>query len=62
VTVNVPASQGFDLDATSSSGGIDVDVPITVSGTIGKRAVRGSARGGGPLVHVRTTSGGISIH
>jgi len=61
VTVNVPAKQGFDLDANSNSGRIDVDFPITVSGTIGKHALRGSARGGGPLVHVRTTSGGISI-
>jgi hypothetical protein len=61
VTVNVPASQGFELDASSSSGRINTDFPITVSGTIGKRALRGSARGGGPLLHVRTSSGGISI-
>jgi Toastrack DUF4097 len=61
VTVSVPASQGFELDANSSSGRIHVDFPITVSGTIGKHALRGSARGGGPLLHVRTSSGGISI-
>jgi hypothetical protein len=61
VTVNVPASQGFELDANSGSGRIDVDFPITVSGTIGKHALRGAARGGGPLLHVRTSSGGISI-
>jgi Toastrack DUF4097 len=61
VTVSVPASQGFELDANSSSGRIHVDFPITVSGTIGKHALRGSARGGGPLLHVRTSSGGISM-
>jgi DUF4097 and DUF4098 domain-containing protein YvlB len=61
VTVNVPASQGFELDASSGSGRIDTDFPITVSGTIGKHALRGAARGGGPLLHVRTSSGGISI-
>jgi putative adhesin len=61
VTVSVPASQGFELDASSSSGRINTDFPITVSGTIGKHALRGSARGGGPLLHVRTSSGGISI-
>lgn len=61
VTVNVPGSQGFELDASSSSGRIDTDFPITVSGTIGKHALRGAARGGGPLLHVRTSSGGISI-
>ncbi len=61
VTVNVPASQGFELDANSGSGRINVDFPVTVSGTIGKHTLRGSARGGGPLLHVRTSSGGISI-
>jgi DUF4097 and DUF4098 domain-containing protein YvlB len=61
VTVSVPANQGFELDANSSSGRINVDFPITVSGTIGKHALRGSARGGGPLLHVRTSSGGITI-
>lgn len=61
VTVSVPANHGFELDASSSSGRIDTDFPITVSGTIGKHALRGSARGGGPLLHVRTSSGGISI-
>ena len=61
VTLAVPANQGFELDANSNSGRIKVDFPITVSGTIGRHSLRGSARGGGPLVHVRTTSGGISI-
>jgi DUF4097 and DUF4098 domain-containing protein YvlB len=61
VTIDVPPSQGFELDANSSSGRIKVDFPITVSGTIGRHALRGSARGGGPLLHVRTASGGISI-
>jgi len=61
VTVSVPSNQGFELDASSSSGRIDTDFPITVSGTIGKHALRGAARGGGPLLHVRTSSGGISI-
>ena len=61
VTVDVPSSQGFELDANTGSGHIDVDFPITVSGTIGRRALRGAARGGGPLLYVRTGSGGISI-
>ena len=61
VTVDVPSDQGLELDANTGSGSIDVDFPITVSGTIGKRSLRGSARGGGPLLHVRTSSGGISI-
>lgn len=61
VTVDVPAGQGLELDANSNSGNINVDFPVSVSGTIGKHTLRGSARGGGPLLHVRTSSGGISI-
>jgi hypothetical protein len=62
VTVDVPGTQGMEVDANSNSGSINVDFPVTVSGTVGKRSLRGSARGGGPLLYVRTSSGGISIH
>ena len=61
VTIDVPGSQGLEVDANSNSGSIAVDFPVTVTGTVGKRTLRGSARGGGPLLHVRTSSGGISI-
>jgi Putative adhesin len=61
VIVDVPGTQGMEVDANSNSGSIDVDFPVTVTGTMGKRTLRGSARGGGPLLHVRTSSGGISI-
>jgi hypothetical protein len=44
VTVDLPASQGFELDANSSSGGIDVDLPITVSGTVDRRTLRIGSR------------------
>jgi hypothetical protein len=61
VRVELPAAQGFTLDAGTGSGRIDVAVPVTVSGTIDRRSLRGDARGGGPLLHVRTASGSISI-
>jgi hypothetical protein len=61
VTVDVPSGQGLEVDANSGSGSIDVDFPVTMPGAVGKHTLRGSARGGGPLLHVRTSSGGISI-
>jgi hypothetical protein len=61
LTVDLPPSQRFDLDANTTSGRIDVDFPVTVTGTIGRRSLRGAVQGGGPLLHVRTASGGISI-
>lgn len=61
VTISLPQNQAFELDASSSSGGINVDFPVTVTGRINRRSLRGPVQGGGPLLHVRTSSGGISI-
>lgn len=61
VTVDLPRDQRFDLDATTTSGRIDVDFPVTVTGRVERRSIRGPVGGGGPLLRVRTSSGGISI-
>jgi hypothetical protein len=61
VNVDLPSTQGVELDAHSQSGRIDVGFPVTITGAVGRRSLRGSARGGGPVLHVRTSSGGISI-
>jgi hypothetical protein len=61
VRVSLSQNQGFELDAHSNSGSIDSDFPVTVTGVVNKRSLRGSAQGGGPRLHVRTSSGGIAI-
>lgn len=61
VTISLPSGQGFEVDASTSSGRIRTDFPVTVTGDVDRRSLRGSAQGGGPLLHVRTSSGGISI-
>jgi hypothetical protein len=61
VTVDLPRDQRFDLDATSTSGSVDVGFPVTVTGRVERRSIRGPVGGGGPLLRVRTSSGGISI-
>jgi Putative adhesin len=61
VTVRIPADAQFDLDARVSSGRIETTHPITMTGTIDKQRLQGKVRGGGPLVAVRTSSGGIRI-
>jgi hypothetical protein len=60
VTIELTGKPAFTLDAHSSSGRIDTQYPITV-GRIDRRALRGSVNGGGPLLQVRTSSGGIHI-
>ena len=61
VTIELAGKRAFALDAHSNSGRIDTNYPITMTGSIGRREVRGSVNGGGPLLHVRTSSGGIRI-
>jgi DUF4097 and DUF4098 domain-containing protein YvlB len=61
VTLRLPSDASFDLDAHVSSGQIDSAHPITVSGRLDRRHLQGKVRGGGALVRVRTSSGGIRI-
>lgn len=62
VTVELPSGSGFELDARTSSGRIDLDHPVTVQGSLRRNEVRGRVGGGGSLLRVRTGSGDISIH
>jgi DUF4097 and DUF4098 domain-containing protein YvlB len=61
ISIGLPSSQGFELDASTGSGRIKTDFPVTVSGTVERRALRGTAKNGGRLLRVRTASGSISI-
>lgn len=62
VTLQLPQDVGFELKARTSSGSIESDHPITLVGKLSKRELRGSVRGGGPLLDVSTSSGNIRIH
>jgi hypothetical protein len=61
VKLRLPSDVGFDLDARSSSGDVNTQLPITVEGAVGHGEVRGKVRGGGVPVEVQTGSGDISI-
>jgi DUF4097 and DUF4098 domain-containing protein YvlB len=61
LTVRVPSSAGFDLDAHSGSGQISTDHPITVEGTLSRHEMRGKVRGGGFHLEMETGSGNIRI-
>lgn len=61
VSVDLPPDQGFELDATTGSGSIDVGRPLTIEGRVDRKHLRGTVGGGGPLLHVRTGSGGVHI-
>ena len=61
IEIALAGKPAFDLDAQSNSGRIETAFPVTVSGTISRRELRGPVNGGGPLLHLRTTSGSIRI-
>jgi DUF4097 and DUF4098 domain-containing protein YvlB len=61
VTLQLPEDVGFELDAHTTSGSIESDHPITLVGRLSKRELRGTVRGGGPLVEVSTSSGSVRI-
>jgi len=60
VRLDLPDTSGFELDATTSSGSIDVGMPVSVRST-SKRALRGTVHGGGSRLSIHTSSGSIDI-
>lgn len=65
VTLVVPSSAAFDLNATSTSGDIDSELPITIDGSRRSRgrgdSLEGVVGAGGPAVEIRTVSGDIRL-
>lgn len=61
VTLNT-ASAHYSIDATTGSGDIKSDQPITTHGNLGHHHLIGDVNGGGPTVKIVTGSGDIRIH
>lgn len=65
VHVRLPANAAFDANISTSSGTLDVGVPLTmtVQGRVQetRKQIMGKVRGGGPLLSLRTGSGDIHI-
>ena len=61
ITVSLDPSAALEIDAASSGGSVTVDLPLTVQGKLSRNAVRGTLGGGGELLKLRTSGGGIRI-
>ena len=61
ITLRVPEGLGAELDAHTGDGSITVDKPVTVSGTIRERSVRGPLGPGGPPLQIYTGDGSIRL-
>jgi DUF4097 and DUF4098 domain-containing protein YvlB len=61
VTVQVPANAAFNLDAEATGGGVSCDLPVTVQGKQERDRLKGPVNGGGPVVHLETSGGGVHV-
>lgn len=61
VTINSGGAR-FTLDASTGSGSVHSDPPLTTHGSLERHHVQGDINGGGPTVRVSTGSGDIRIH
>jgi len=61
ITLGVPSSAAFDLEAETFSGSIQTDFSVTMSGKISPKELRGVVAGGGATLRVKSFSGSIKI-
>ena len=61
VTLYLPADYRADLETGTTNGGFRIDFPIVVQGRINRRRIRTELNGGGALIRVVTTNGGVTV-
>jgi hypothetical protein len=61
ITLRLPEGLGAELDAHTGDGGIALDKPVTVTGTIKENAVRGTLGPGGLPLKIQTGDGSIRL-
>ncbi len=61
VEAKLPEDLACELYAHTGDGHIQLDMPVTVSGSIEHTRVRGKLNGGGPLLEITTGDGSIRI-
>ncbi len=61
IRVKVDPKSSFDLDARTSGGGVHSNLPVTVQGEVGRGKLVGKVNGGGHLLKIHTSGGGIHL-
>jgi len=61
VTVRLGDGLSADIEAHTGDGSISSQLPLMVSGTLGRRDLRGKLAGGGPTFQIRTGDGSIHL-
>jgi hypothetical protein len=61
ILLRLPSDFSAELDATTGDGRIRSDLPVTTTGSRGRRSLRGKIAGGGGLLQVHTGDGSITL-
>jgi len=61
VHTEIDPTVALTIDASTSGGNVTADVPLTVRGTLGRRTLHGDVNGGGAMLRLHTSGGGIRI-
>jgi hypothetical protein len=61
VEVHLDPAVGLNVDASASGGSVYCDLPVTVQGKISHHSLHGVLKGGGELLHLRSSGGGVRI-
>lgn len=62
VEARLPEDFAAELYAHTGDGHIQLDIPVTVNGSIERSRIRGKMNGGGPLLEITTGDGSIRIN
>jgi DUF4097 and DUF4098 domain-containing protein YvlB len=61
VAVQVDPGVGLEIDARSSGGSVSSDLPVTVRGKISRSSLHGKLNGGGAILEVHSSGGGVTL-
>lgn len=61
VTVYAPPSLSGDLDMATVNGGLSSEFPLTITGRLGRNAIKATIGQGGRPIIVRTTNGDVAL-
>jgi len=62
IDLTLPSQASFNLDATTSSGSVELRRPLTVQGLVSRNHLQGKMGNGGALLDAHTASGNIEIN
>lgn len=61
ITLGLPAGVAVNLDASTSAGSVRSEFQVLVSGKLESDHLKGSVNGGGPLLRLHSSAGGIRL-